>query len=244
MQIDILTLFPEMFDSPFNYSMVKRAVDGDYVSINPINFRNYGVGKHKMVDDTPYGGGAGMLLKPEPIFEAIDEIKAKHPETNKRIILMDPAGKPFNQAMAEDFSEEEHLVFICGHYEGYDERIRSQVTDEVSLGDYVLTGGELAAMVMVDATVRLIPGVVGNKSSIIDDSHSTGLLEHPHYTRPISYRGLEVPEVLRSGNHGLIEEWRFKESLRRTFQRRPDLIKKLELSDQEKEWLQEFKEET
>lgn len=244
MQIDILTLFPEMFDSPFNYSMVKRAVDGDYVSINPINFRNYGVGKHKMVDATPYGGGAGMLLKPEPIFEAIDEIKAKHPETNKRIILMDPAGKPFNQAMAEDFSEEEHLVFICGHYEGYDERIRSQVTDEVSLGDYVLTGGELAAMVMVDATVRLIPGVVGNKSSIIDDSHSTGLLEHPHYTRPISYRGLEVPEVLRSGNHGLIEEWRFKESLRRTFQRRPDLIKKLELSDQEKEWLQEFKEET
>lgn len=243
MQIDILTIFPEMFESPFNYSMVKRAVEDDHVSINPINFRQYGKGKHQVVDDTPYGGGAGMLLKPEPIFEAMDDIEENHPDTQKRVILMDPAGKPFNQAMAEDFSEEDHLVFICGHYEGYDERIRSLVTDEVSLGDYVLTGGELAAMVMVDATVRLVPGVVGNKSSIEEDSHSTGLLEHPHYTRPASYRGLDVPEVLMNGNHGLIEEWRQKESLRRTFERRPDLIANLELSDQEKEWLGEFKEE-
>lgn len=243
MQIDILTIFPEMFESPFNYSMVKRAVEDDYVSIKPINFRQYGKGKHQVVDDTPYGGGAGMLLKPEPIFEAMDDIEENHPDTQKRVILMDPAGKPFNQAMAEVFSEEDHLVFICGHYEGYDERIRSLVTDEVSLGDYVLTGGELAAMVMVDATVRLVPGVVGNKSSIEEDSHSTGLLEHPHYTRPASYRGLDVPEVLMNGNHGLIEEWRQKESLRRTFERRPDLIANLELSDQEKEWLGEFKEE-
>lgn len=243
MQIDILTIFPEMFESPFNYSMVKRAIDGDQVSINPINFRNYGKGKHQVVDDTPYGGGAGMLLKPEPIFEAIDEIKENHPNTKKRIILMDPAGKPFDQAMAEDFSDEEHLVFICGHYEGYDERIRTLVTDEVSLGDYVLTGGELAAMVMVDATVRLIPGVVGNKSSIEEDSHSTGLLEHPHYTRPASYRNLDVPEVLMSGNHGLIDEWREKESLRRTYERRPDLIDEMDLSKQEIVWLEEFKEE-
>lgn len=243
MQIDILTIFPEMFESPFNYSIVKRAIEDDHVSINPINFRQYGKGKHQVVDDTPYGGGAGMLLKPEPIFEAMDDIEENHPDTQKRVILMDPAGKPFNQAMAEDFSEEDHLVFICGHYEGYDERIRSLVTDEVSLGDYVLTGGELAAMVMVDATVRLVPGVVGNKSSIEEDSHSTGLLEHPHYTRPASYRGLDVPEVLLNGNHGLIEEWRQKESLRRTFERRPDLIANLELSDQEKEWLGEFKEE-
>src|SRR5699024_333040 len=240
MKVDILTLFPEMFDSPFNYSMVKRAVDGEQVEINPINFRKYGVGKHQMVDDTPYGGGAGMLLKPEPIFEAIEEIEAEDPQTKKRIILMAPAGKPFNQSMAEDFSKEEHLIFICGHYEGYDERIRALVTDEVSLGDYVLTGGELAAMVMIDATVRLLPGVVGNESSIIDDSHSTGLLEHPHYTRPAVYKGMEVPSVLMNGNHGLIEEWRHKESLRRTFQRRPDLIEEMELTDKEKKCLTEF----
>lgn len=240
MKIDILTLFPEMFESPFNYSMVKRAIDGDYVKINPINFREYGIGKHKIVDDTPYGGGAGMLLKPEPIFEAIENIEKNSPNTKKRIILMDPAGKPFDQEMAEEFSKEDHLVFICGHYEGYDERIRTLVTDEVSLGDYVLTGGELAAMVMVDATVRLIPGVVGNESSIIDDSHSTGLLEHPHYTRPADYKGMEVPEVLRSGNHALIEAWRHKESLRRTYKRRPDLMETLELTEQEKDWLEEI----
>ena len=208
-----------------------------------MSFRKYGVGKQQMVDDTPYGGGAGMLLKPEPIFEAIEEITEKHPDTNKRVILMDPAGKPFDQKMAEEFSKEEHLVFICGHYEGYDERIRSLVTDEVSLGDYVLTGGELAAMVMVDATVRLLPGVVGNKDSILEDSHSTGLLEHPHYTRPASYKGMDVPEVLMNGNHAKIDEWRQKESLRRTFERRPDLIEMLNLSIEEQEWLEEFKQE-
>lgn len=156
---------------------------------------------------------------------------------------MDPAGKPFNQEMAEEFSKEEHLVFICGHYEGYDERIRTLVTDEVSLGDYVLTGGELAAMVMIDATVRLLPGVVGNKESILEDSHSTGLLEHPHYTRPASYKGMDVPEVLMSGNHAKIDEWRRKESLRRTFERRSDLIETLDLTEEENEWLEEFKHE-
>lgn len=243
MKIDILTLFPEMFESPFSYSIVKRALEGQHVEINPMSFRKYGVGKQQMVDDTPYGGGAGMLLKPEPIFEAMEEIAEKNPDTNKRVILMDPAGKPFDQEMAEEFSKEEHLVFICGHYEGYDERIRSLVTDEVSLGDYVLTGGELAAMVMVDATVRLLPGVVGNKDSILEDSHSTGVLEHPHYTRPASYKGMDVPEVLMSGNHAKIDEWRRKESLRRTFERRPDLIETLELSDEENEWLEEFNNE-
>lgn len=229
-----------MFESPFNYSMVKRAIDGKQVEIQPINFRKYGVGKHQMVDDTPYGGGAGMLLKPEPIFEAIEEIEKESPTSKKRIILMDPAGKPFNQAMAEEFSKEEHLVFICGHYEGYDERIRTLATDEVSLGDYVLTGGELAAMVMVDATVRLLPGVVGNEVSVIEDSHSTGLLEHPHYTRPALYKEMDVPDVLLSGHHGNIEEWRHKESLRRTFQRRPDLIEEMNLTTKEQEWLDEF----
>lgn len=244
MKIDILTLFPEMFESPFNYSIIKRAIDGNHVAINPLSFREYGVGKHKMVDDTPYGGGAGMLLKPEPIFEAMKEINQKDPNTKKRIVLMDPAGKPFDQAMAEDFSNEEHIVFICGHYEGYDERIRTLVTDEVSLGDYVLTGGELAAMVMIDATVRLLPGVVGNKSSIQEDSHSTGLLEHPHYTRPATYEGMAVPEVLTSGNHGLIEEWRLKESLRRTYERRPDLLEERKLTEQEAIWLTEIKKES
>ncbi len=243
MKIDILTLFPEMFGSPFSHSIVKRALEGGHVEINPRSFRQYGVGKQQMVDDTPYGGGAGMLLKPEPIFEAIEEISEKSTSTNKRVILMDPAGKPFNQEMAEEFAKEEHLVFICGHYEGYDERIRTLVTDEVSLGDYVLTGGELAAMVMIDATVRLLPGVVGNKESILEDSHSTGLLEHPHYTRPASYRGMDVPEVLMSGNHAKIDEWRRKESLRRTFERRSDLIETLDLTEEENEWLEEFKHE-
>lgn len=240
MKIDILTIFPDMFQSPFDYSIVKRAKESGHVVINPIDFRKYGVGKHQMVDDAPYGGGAGMLLKPEPIFEAIEAIETNSPKTPKRVILMDPAGKPFDQAMAEDFSKEEHLVFICGHYEGYDERIRTLVTDEVSLGDYVLTGGELAAMVMIDATVRLLPGVVGNKDSILEDSHSTGLLEHPHYTRPASYKGMDVPDVLMSGNHELINQWRKKESLRRTYERRPDLIKLLDLSEEEQEWLEEF----
>ncbi len=243
MKIDILTLFPEMFESPFGHSIIKRAIEDDQVEIDTLNFRDYGLGKHKVVDDMPYGGGAGMLLKPEPVFEAMETIESRSPETKKRVILMDPAGKKFDQQMAEEFSKEEHLVFICGHYEGYDERIRTLVTDEVSIGDYVLTGGEIAAMAIVDATVRLIPGVVGNEDSIIEDSHSTGLLEHPHYTRPAVYRDMEVPEVLRSGNHGLIEEWRLKESLRRTYLRRPDLIDARELNEQEKSWLAEFKTE-
>lgn len=243
MKIDILTLFPEMFDSPFGHSIIKRAIEDGQVEIDTLNFRDYGLGKHKVVDDIPYGGGAGMLLKPEPVFDAMETIKNRSPETNKRVILMDPAGKKFDQQMAEEFSKEEHLVFICGHYEGYDERIRTLVTDEVSIGDYVLTGGEIAAMAIVDATVRLIPGVVGNEDSIIEDSHSTGLLEHPHYTRPAIYKDMEVPEVLRSGNHGLIEEWRMKESLRRTYLRRPDLIEARDLTEEEKNWIAEFKTE-
>ena len=242
MKINILTLFPEMFE-PLKRSIIGRACEKELIELNIINIRDFSKDKHKKVDDTPYGGGAGMLLKPEPIFEAIEEISEKSTSTNKRVILMDPAGKPFNQEMAEEFSKEEHLVFICGHYEGYDERIRTLVTDEVSLGDYVLTGGELAAMVMIDATVRLLPGVVGNKESILEDSHSTGLLEHPHYTRPASYRGMDVPEVLMSGNHAKIDEWRRKESLRRTFERRSDLIETLDLTEEENEWLEEFKHE-
>lgn len=240
MKIDVVTLFPEMFDGPLGHSIVSRAIDKGIVEVNRVNFRQFGKGKHQVVDDTPYGGGAGMLLKPEPLFDAMESIEERSPETKKRIILMDPAGKPFNQAMAEEFSEEEHLVFLCGHYEGYDERIRSLVTDEVSLGDYVLTGGELAAMVMIDASVRLLPNVLGNAESAQTDSHSSGLLEHPHYTRPAEYKGMGVPDVLMSGNHAKIDEWRHKESLKRTYFRRPDMLETRDLTKQEQQWIKEF----
>lgn len=241
MKIDILTLFPNMFTSPFDESIIRRAVDEGLVDISTLNFRNYGIGKHLIVDDTPYGGGAGMLLKPEPIFEAMDAVEANSSASNKRVILMDPAGKPFDHQLAEDFSKSEHLVFICGHYEGYDERIRTLVTDEVSLGDYVLTGGELAAMVMIDATIRLLPGVLGNRESAQEDSHASGLLEHPHYTRPAEYRGMEVPAVLRNGNHQLIDKWRHEQSLRRTYFRRPDLLKNYPLTTEDQDYLNTLK---
>lgn len=179
MRIDVLTLFPRMFEGPLGESIIGKAREKGLLEINVSNFRDYSDNKHQTVDDYPYGGGAGMLLKVQPVYDNIKAIEAAAPETKKRVILLDPAGKPFDQKMAEEFSTEEHLVFICGHYEGYDERIRSLVTDEVSLGDYVLTGGELGAMVMIDATVRLLPEVLGNQTSAQTDSHSTGLLEHP-----------------------------------------------------------------
>ena len=243
MKIDVLTLFPRMFSGPLRESIIGKAVERELLEIVVSNFRDYSVNKHQSVDDYPYGGGAGMLLKVQPIYENLKSIEEKNPNTKKRIILLDPAGKQFNQKMAEDFSREEHLVFICGHYEGYDERIRSLVTDEVSLGDYVLTGGELGAMVMIDATVRLLPEVLGNNLSAQTDSHSTGLLEHPQYTRPAEFNGMKVPEVLTNGNHKLIDEWQQKESLRRTLERRPDMLKKMKLTDQQLKWLAEIKEE-
>lgn len=183
-----------------------------------------------------------MLLRPQPIFEAMDQVNAKNPG-HKRVILLDPAGVTFNQKVAEEFAQEDHLVFICGHYEGYDERIRTLVTDEVSLGDFVVTGGELGAMVMIDAISRLVPGVLGNEQSAVTDSFSTGLLEHPQYTRPPEYRGLKVPEVLMNGNHKLINEWREKMSLKRTYERRPDLLEKMTLTKDQLHWLQEIKQE-
>lgn len=243
MKIDVLTLFPRMFSGPLGESIIGKAVERELLEIVVSNFRDYSANKHQSVDDYPYGGGAGMLLKVQPIYENLKSIEEKNPNTKKRIILLDPAGKQFDQKMAEDFSREEHLVFICGHYEGYDERIRSLVTDEVSLGDYVLTGGELGAMVMIDATVRLLPEVLGNNLSAQTDSHSTGLLEHPQYTRPAEFNGMKVPEVLTNGNHKLIDEWQQKESLRRTLERRPDMLKKVKLTDQQLKWLAEIKEE-
>ncbi|KAF1303296.1 tRNA (guanosine(37)-N1)-methyltransferase TrmD [Enterococcus saccharolyticus] len=243
MRIDVLTLFPRMFDGPMGESIIGKAREKNLLEMNVSNFRDFSDNKHQTVDDYPYGGGAGMLLKVQPIYDNIKAIEKETPQTKKRVILLDPAGKPFNQTMAEEFAEEEHLVFICGHYEGYDERIRSLVTDEVSLGDYVLTGGELGAMVMIDATVRLLPDVLGNNVSAQTDSHSTGLLEHPQYTRPASFNDMDVPAVLMNGNHKLIEEWQLKESLRRTYLRRPDMLEKIELTDQMKKLLREIKKE-
>lgn len=243
MKIDVLTLFPRMFEGPLGESIIGKAREKELLEINVSNFRDYSDNKHQTVDDYPYGGGAGMLLKVQPVYDNIKAIEEATPETKKRVILLDPAGKPFDQKMAEEFSTEEHLVFICGHYEGYDERIRSLVTDEVSLGDYVLTGGELGAMVMIDATVRLLPEVLGNQTSAQTDSHSTGLLEHPQYTRPAEFKGMKVPEVLMNGNHKLIEQWQLKESLRRTYQRRPDMLETYPLTAEMQKLLKEIEDE-
>ncbi|MGG2086683.1 tRNA (guanosine(37)-N1)-methyltransferase TrmD [Priestia aryabhattai] len=242
MKIDVLSLFPSMFDGVFGESILKKAQEKNAVELNVVNFREYSTNKHQNVDDYPYGGGAGMVLTPQPIFDAVEKLTetAKKP----RVILLCPQGERYTQAKAEELAAEEHLIFICGHYEGYDERIREQlVTDEISIGDYVLTGGELGAMVVIDSVVRLLPDVLGNNHSAVQDSHSTGLLEHPHYTRPADFRGLTVPEVLMSGNHKKIEQWRQKESLKRTLLRRPDMLEKMELTEEQKKLVAQLKEE-
>ncbi|AWZ38180.1 tRNA (guanosine(37)-N1)-methyltransferase TrmD [Lactobacillus sp. AN1001] len=240
MKIDILSLFPEMFKGPLTQSIVGKAIEKQLLDVEVTDFRDYTTNKQRHVDDTPYGGGAGMLLQAQPIYDALDAIAAKNDGLGK-VILLDPAGRKFDQKVAEELSQEKHLTFICGHYEGYDERIRERVTDEISLGDFVLTGGELGAMVVIDATVRLLPDVLGNRESALGDSFSMGLLEYPQYTRPADFRGMKVPEVLTSGNHQKIAEWRNKEALRRTYERRPDLLENYELSAQEEKWLREFK---
>ncbi|WP_197031445.1 tRNA (guanosine(37)-N1)-methyltransferase TrmD [Bacillus sp. UNC438CL73TsuS30] len=245
MKIDILTLFPEMFTGVLGQSILHKAAEKSAVEYNVVNFREYADNKHNTVDDYPYGGGAGMVLKPQPIFDAVADLKEKAASPNTRVILLCPQGSRYDQRKAEELAREEHLIFICGHYEGYDERIRENiVTDEISIGDYVLTGGELGAMVVIDSIVRLLPEVLGNEESHMKDSFSTGLLEHPHYTRPADFRGLKVPEVLLSGNHKLIEEWRNKEALRRTLLRRPDLLEKIDLTDEQEKWLKEVKKES
>ncbi len=262
MRIDVLTLFPEMFDGVFGASILGKARDKGIVELSAVNFRQYSTSKHGQVDDTPYGGGGGMVLKPEPIFAAVEdllrkreieggsitaetaELPANESPSRPRIVLLCPQGETFTQKKAEEFAEEDHLIFICGHYEGYDERIRDGlVTDEISIGDYVLTGGELPAMVMIDSTVRLLPGVLGNENSAVTDSFSTGLLEYPHYTRPTEFRGMKVPDILLSGHHANIEAWRRRESLRRTLQRRPELLERLTLTKQDVKWLEELKRE-
>jgi tRNA (guanine37-N1)-methyltransferase len=238
--IDILTLFPEMFASPFSASILKRAIERKLVSINIHNIRDYTHDKHHTVDDYPYGGGAGMVLKPEPIFEAVESIKPESGEVP--IILLTPQGRLFCQQIALELSKYSRLILICGRYEGVDERVHSYlVTDEISIGDYVLSGGELAAMVVVEAVVRLVPGVLGSELSSLDDSHVAGLLEYPQYTRPAVYRGWSVPEVLLSGNHAQISKWRHEQAILRTLERRPELLEKANLSKDERELVNKLK---
>jgi tRNA (guanine37-N1)-methyltransferase len=245
MKIDVLTLFPEMFSGVFGHSILKKAAEKEAVQYNVVNFREFADNKHQTVDDYPYGGGAGMVLKPQPIFDAVDTLIKENEHKKSRVILLCPQGERFTQKKAEELANDKHLIFICGHYEGYDERIRKHiVTDEISIGDYVLTGGELGAMVVIDSVVRLLPEVLGNEESHQQDSFSTGLLEHPHYTRPADFRGMKVPEVLMSGNHKNIEEWRVKESLRRTLTRRPDLLEQIELTKEQSKWLEEIRKDS
>ncbi|MGC4375616.1 tRNA (guanosine(37)-N1)-methyltransferase TrmD [Fictibacillus sp. Mic-4] len=243
MRIDILTLFPEMFTGVLGSSILKKAEEKGLVEYHVTDFRTFSTNKHRNVDDYPYGGGAGMVLTPQPIFDAVQALSGQAKE-KPRVILLCPQGERFTQQKAEELAAESHLLFICGHYEGYDERIREHlVTDEISIGDFVLTGGELASMVIIDSVTRLLPGALGNEESAVKDSFSSGLLEHPHYTRPADFRGLKVPDVLLSGNHQKIAEWRIKESLRRTWLKRPDMLIGAELSEQEQQWLQEIKKE-
>jgi len=239
-QIDILTLFPQMFQGPFSTGIFQRAIDRKLVNVNIHNIRDYTHDKHHTVDDYAYGGGAGMILKPEPIFEAVESVKSDislgKSDGELPVILLTPQGRLFSQQIALELSEYSHLILICGRYEGVDERIREHlVTDEISIGDYVLSGGELAAMVMVDAVVRLLPGVLGSEASPLDDSHSTGLLEYPQYTRPAIYRGWSVPELLLSGNHAQIAKWRREQAIIRTLERRPELLDKANLNLEERQ---------
>ncbi|MBR5318318.1 MAG: tRNA (guanosine(37)-N1)-methyltransferase TrmD [Peptococcaceae bacterium] len=242
MDIKIFSLFPEMFSGPLGSSLLGKARSKDILNIEVINFREYSTNKHRSVDDYPFGGGAGMVLQPEPVISALrDNLDLNDPDTE--IILMSPQGKVFNQEAACELSKKKRLAFICGHYEGFDERIRAFVTQEYSIGDYVLTGGELPAMVMIDAISRLIPGVIKEQESYEEDSFYHGLLEYPHYTRPQNFEGMEVPEILLSGHHENIRKWRKKESLRRTLLRRPDLLEHYELNKEEANMLAEIKAE-
>jgi tRNA (guanine37-N1)-methyltransferase len=253
-RFDIFTLFPEIFAGAFDESILKRARDARRLEIALHNIRDYTTDKHHVADDTPYAGGGGMVMKPEPIFAAVEsvlEIKdwrleighasqspVSNLESRTPIILLSPQGRVFDQSIARELAQHARIALICGHYEGVDERVRAQLaTDEISIGDYVLTGGEIPAMVIVDAIARLIPGVLGDPSAPAHDSHAAGLLEGPHYTRPAEFRGWTVPEILLSGNHAQVAAWRRRESLRRTFERRPELLGKVKLSDEDREFL-------
>ncbi len=249
MQIDILTLFPQMFQGPFSPGIFQRAIDRELVRVNFHNIRDYTHDKHHTVDDYAYGSGAGMVLKPEPIFEAVESVKSgiclEEEIGELPIILLTPQGRLFSQQIALELSKHSHLILVCGRYEGVDERVREHlVTDEISIGDYVLSGGELAAMVVVEAVVRLLPGVLGSEASPLDDSHSNGLLEYPQYTRPPVYREWSVPEILLSGNHAQIANWCREQAILRTLKRRPELLDKANLSLEERQFVDRLKGES
>lgn len=240
MRIDMVTLFPDMFAGPFGDSITKRAVDKGILDIHFTNFRDYSMDKHHHVDDTPFGGGAGMVLKPEPLYSAVRDILNKTSEfyNSRRILIMDPSGATFNQKKAKELAGYEQLIFICGHYEGFDARIYKLADEAISIGDFVLTGGELPAMMITDAVSRMLPGVLGDDTSATTDSFYDGLLGYPQYTRPRDFEGDLVPEVLLSGNHASIDKWRREKSLLLTKKYRPDLLSKANLSPKEKSWLE------
>jgi tRNA (guanine37-N1)-methyltransferase len=241
MKIDLLTIFPAMLNGPFRESMIKRAVDQKLVEINLVDLRDYTTDRHHQVDDAPYGGGHGMVLKPEPLFSAVEDLKNKSQSDSVKVILMTPQGRTLNQQLARELASLDHLILICGRYEGVDERVRiALVDDEVSIGDFILTGGELAAAVLVDAVVRLLPGFLADEAAA-NESFTEPLLEHPHYTRPPVFREMEVPPVLLSGNHGEIAAWRRQQSIRRTYERRPDLLEKVELQKGDQVYLESFR---
>ena len=245
LNFEVLTLFPGMLEGPLNESILKRGREKGLLNVAVRNIRDYTEDRHKTADDSPYGGGAGMVLKPEPVFKVFESLKAEHPGEEFLTILLSPQGGLFNQQRAERLSEENRrIVLLCGHYEAIDERVINAIVDEeLSIGDYVLTGGELAALVVIDATIRLLPGVLGDEESAYRDSFSDGLLDHPHYTRPAEFRGMKVPEVLLSGNHAGIEKWRRREALRATLLKRPDLLEAADLTEEDLEMLESLKKE-
>jgi tRNA (guanine37-N1)-methyltransferase len=255
MRFDIFTLFPGIFESPLRESMLKRSIESGLLNVQLHNIRDYAEGRHQVTDDYPYGGGGGMVMKPEPVFSAVESVLGIGDQSAGEsaisiqqsaipIVLLTPQGRVFNQQVAFELAQYDRVALICGRYEGFDERIREQLaTDEISIGDYVLTGGELAALVVVDAVIRLKPGVLGDPTGAIDDSHAGGLLEYPHYTRPPEFRGWGVPDVLLSGDHGRVDRWRREQALLRTWRRRPDLLERAELTAAERAWLQQIAQE-
>lgn len=241
MHVDVFTLFPELFTSYLNTSILGRARQANLLQVVLHNIRDYATDKHQVTDDEPYGGGGGMVMKPEPIFAAVEAVLGTEPKFP--VVLLSPQGRLFDQAVAQELSQHKQFALICGRYEGVDERVVQHLaSDEISIGDYVLTGGELPALIVIDAVARLIPGVLGDPTGAMTDSHASGLLEHPHYTRPPKFRGWGIPDVLKSGDHAKIERWRREQSLLRTVERRPELLERVELSKKDKKFLEEIKE--